>query len=62
MFFLRLPNSKIEIDIPLIGYYPLTEQPDEGLTPDIVVTKTLEDIANKKDLDLEKALEIINQN
>jgi hypothetical protein len=27
MFFLRPPNSKIEMDIPLIGYYPLAEQP-----------------------------------
>jgi len=61
LFFLRLPNSKIEIDIPLIGYYPLIEQPDQGLTPDIVVVPTLEDKSNKKDLELEKALEIINQ-
>ncbi len=58
LFFLRLPNSKIEIDVPLIGYYPLVEQPDEGLTPDIVVLATLEDIKNKKDVVLEKALEI----
>jgi hypothetical protein len=61
LFFLRLPNSKIEIDVPLIGYYPLIEQPDKGLTPDIVVTPTFEDIIDKKDLALEKALEIINQ-
>ncbi len=61
LFFLRLPNSKIEIDVPLIGYYPLVEQPDKGLTPDIIVTSTLEDIKNKKDVVLEKAIEISNQ-
>lgn len=60
LFFLRLPNSKIEIDVPLIGYYPLTEQPDQGLTPDIIVERTLADIKSKKDVVLEKALEVIN--
>lgn len=59
LFFLRLPNSKIEIDIPLIGYYPITEQPDEGLKPDIIVERTLEDIRSKKDVVLDKALQII---
>jgi len=62
LFFLRLPNSNLEIDIPLIGYYPFTEQPDKGLTPDILITPTLENIINKKDLGLEKALYLINQN
>lgn len=61
LFFLWLPNSKIEIDIPLIGYYPLTEQPDRGLSPDIIVIPTLDDILNKKDKELERAFEIINQ-
>lgn len=61
LFFLRLPNSKIEIDIPLIGYYPLVEQPDEGLTPDIIVLPEIIDIINKKDVVLEKALELIDQ-
>ncbi|MBK8045356.1 MAG: hypothetical protein IPK21_23495 [Haliscomenobacter sp.] len=28
--FLRLPNSKIEVDIPLIGTFPLSENPKEG--------------------------------
>jgi hypothetical protein len=61
LFFLRLPNSKIEIDIPLIGYYPLVEQPDAGLTPDIIVLPTLTDIKNKKDVVLEKVLELIDK-
>jgi len=61
MFFLRLPNSKIEIDIPLIGYYPVVEQPDEGLTPDITVLPSLNDIKNNKDIVLERTLELINK-
>lgn len=61
LFFLWLPHSKIEIDIPLIGYYPLTEQSDRGLLPDILVTPTLEDLLSKKDKELEKALAIINR-
>ncbi len=59
LFFLNLPNSNIEIDIPLIGYYPLEEQEDKGLTPDIEVRKTIEDILGKNDPVLEKALDFI---
>ncbi|WP_082433449.1 S41 family peptidase [Flagellimonas eckloniae] len=61
MFFLRLPNSKIEIDIPLIGYYPTVEQVDKGLAPDIMVKKTIEDLITEKDIELEKVFEIINK-
>ena len=61
LFFLKLPNSKIEIDVPLIGYYPLVEQPDAGLTPDIIVLPEIKDIIDKKDIVFEKALELINQ-
>ena len=38
-FFLRLPNSKIEVDVPLIGQYPATEQPDGGLLDKLVKRK-----------------------
>jgi len=34
MFFLRLPHSGIEMDIPLIGSFPYSEQPDQGVVPD----------------------------
>lgn len=61
LFFLWLPNSKIEIDVPLIGYYPLTEQPDKGLTPDITVLSTAEDSINKRDKALEKALALAEE-
>ncbi len=60
LFFLKLPNSKIEVDIPLIGYYPTLDQIDKGVTPDIIVDKTIDDIITEKDIELEKVFEIIN--
>lgn len=59
LFFLSLPNSKIEIDIPLIGYYPLTEQPDKGINPDVEIPLAISDILSNKDKVLEKTLELI---
>ncbi len=61
LFFLWLPNSKIEIDIPLIGYYPLTEQPDKGIDPDIEVQLNISDILSNEDKVLETALELIKK-
>jgi len=55
-FFLRLPNSKIEVDVPLIGTFPGTPQPDGGLQPDVVVTVKAEDIAAGRDAALEYVL------
>ncbi|MEO1261117.1 MAG: S41 family peptidase [Bacteroidota bacterium] len=44
MFFLTLPNSNIEVDIPIYGYYPLEAQPDEGVTPNVIIPRTPENI------------------
>lgn len=43
--FLRLPISGIEIDIPLIGYFPPDAQPDAGIIPDLRVDESAVDIA-----------------
>ncbi|HEU4411722.1 MAG TPA: S41 family peptidase [Polyangiaceae bacterium] len=51
-FFLRLPNSKIEVDVPLIGQFPEGERPDAGLVPDLIVTPTAADIAAGVDVEL----------
>lgn len=58
-FFLRLPNSKIEIDLPLIGLYAMGERPDAGLQPDVHVPPSVKDIAKGVDTELEavKALQ-----
>lgn len=52
-FFLRLPYSKIEIDLPLIGTFPRDPRPDAGLTPDLLVPRTIAGIAAHRDADLE---------
>ena len=54
-FFLRLPKSGLEIDLPLIGLYPPGERPDGGLQPDVLVTPRVEDIARGVDTELEAA-------
>lgn len=43
--FLRLPASGIEVDIPLIGYFPATPQPDAGIEPEVQVGDSVADIA-----------------
>jgi hypothetical protein len=48
-FFLTLPHSGLEIDLPLIGYFPVQRQLDEGLLPDIPVSLSQRDIAASYD-------------
>ena len=48
-YFLRLPHSKIEVDLPLIGFYPPRPRPDRGLAPDVVVRVTPADVARGRD-------------
>ena len=54
--FLRLPTTGIEVDIPLIGTFPSTPQPDGGISPDIAVPQTQADIANGFDPGLSRAI------
>lgn len=58
MFFLSLPNSSLEIDLPLISYVPKSDMPDAGIMPDILISSTLEDIMSNRDVGLETALSI----
>jgi len=51
-FFLRLPHSGIEMDLPLIGTFPTTPAPDAGVSPDILVKTTPADVATGKDAGL----------
>lgn len=55
-FFARLPESGIEFDLPLIGYFPETPQPDAGIVPDVRIAETAADIALGRDRTLEAAL------
>jgi hypothetical protein len=51
-FFVRLPKTGLEVDLPLIAGFPTTEQPDAGVVPDILVTPTVADIASGADAEL----------
>lgn len=59
IFFLNLPHSKVEVDIPLIGYYPPEARANEGIKPDVYVKPTVEDMVNGVDAEMEAALELI---
>ncbi|MEL6824403.1 MAG: S41 family peptidase, partial [Calditrichota bacterium] len=59
ILFLTLPNSQIEIDVPIMGGFSLAAQPNSGVKPDIETTHTFEDIISDKDVELETALRII---
>jgi Peptidase family S41 len=58
-FFVRLPQSGLEFDLPLIATYPDTAQPDSGLLPDIEVLTTADDIARGRDRAIQAALQFI---
>ncbi len=60
-FMMRLPYSQLEVDIPLIGYYPNTEQPNQGIEPDVHVPRTLSYYQSAIDLDIEKALQFLEK-
>jgi hypothetical protein len=55
-FFLRLPATGIEVDLPLVGVFPVEPQRDAGVIPDVVVRPTARDIAEGRDPALETAL------
>ena len=59
-FFLTLPNSKFEIDLPLIYSYHANKE-DIGIKPDYEVNSTQKDISNSKDTQLEFILNLINK-
>jgi len=52
-FFLRLPHSGLELDLPLIGQFPEGDRPDAGLQPDILVKPTISDLARGRDAELD---------
>lgn len=61
IYFLRLPNSNIEIDIPIIGNRALTMQENKGITPDFVVTESVEDVFGGFDSPMKAILEIVRK-
>lgn len=61
-FFLRLPKSGIELDLPLIGTFSESPQPDSGLSPDIFVAPSVADIVAGRDSALNKIAALVQIN
>lgn len=63
IFFLRLPNTKIVVDIPVIHQYvPISDHPEDGgVEPDVVIERSPEDLINGVDREVNTILEIIRQ-
>jgi hypothetical protein len=61
MFFMLLPNSKIEVDVPLIGTDLAIAKtlPDAGITPDIFVKPSLKNAVNGIDTEMEFVKKLI---
>lgn len=58
-YFLRLPATGLEVDLPLIGYFSDRREPDAGLEPDVHVPLTAEAIAAGRDEAMARALELV---
>lgn len=56
---LNLPNSRFEVDIPLIATRPNPAGPDEGVVPDVLVERTYAGLAAGRDPELSEALALI---
>ncbi|MBL0939392.1 MAG: peptidase S41 [Gemmatimonadaceae bacterium] len=57
-FFLRLRETGIEVDLPLVAGFPASPQPDAGIEPDVFVQPTIKQITEGRDAELERALEL----
>ena len=53
--FVHLPESGLEFDLPLMGYFPEGDRPDRGVLPDVAVSTSAVDIAAGRDPVLDAA-------
>lgn len=60
IFFVGLPASGVEVDLPLIAYWPETPQPDAGIMPDITVSARTADIQAERDAALMRAVVVVS--
>lgn len=60
-FFLNLPNSKAEIDIPVYFQAPLAAQKDSGIAADIAVKRQSSDTGNNIDREMLTIKRLINR-
>jgi hypothetical protein len=59
-FFLRLPHSGIELDLPLIGTFPPKQEPDAGLQPDVAAPLTAASVAARSDPAMEAVARLLS--
>ena len=59
-FFVRLPDSGLEFDLPLIGTFADQRRPDAGIAPDVTIATSAAAIAAQRDEPLDRALEIVS--
>lgn len=55
-FFVRLPGSGLEFDMPIIGNFAEEPQPDRGVLPDVLIKPTTADITAGRDPCLQRAI------
>jgi hypothetical protein len=71
-FFVTMPNSKIEFDLPLVGNFvgderpsgkeiPFRSIPDAGIDPDVLVRPSVENIARGVDTELQVARAVLQK-
>ena len=64
-YFFRLPGSGVEVDVPLIGFFPpgrdLAGVPDAGIEPDIAVPVDADDLATGRDRALDAAVAALSE-
>ncbi len=61
---LILPNSQVKVNIPLWKYkaaVPEAKYKDRGIIPDYLLTPTISDVLQKKDVQMELALKLANK-
>ncbi|WP_295636103.1 hypothetical protein [Novosphingobium sp.] len=58
-FFVRLPASGLEFDMPIVGNFRRWPQPDRGVLPDVMVKPTAQDFAAGRDAAMEMAVRSI---
>lgn len=55
-FFVRLPETGLEVDLPIVGIFSVQPEPDAGIIPDLLVRVTAADLAIGRDRQFEAAL------
>jgi hypothetical protein len=63
MFYMMMPNTQIEIDIPIYQYLPVKggvdAQNTRAVTPDVLITPNVNDIIKSQDGVLHRAIAYI---